>query len=154
MDDNHVEKVRGVNRENRRLTVLEVYEEVCITASSCHTILTEKLEMHRVAAKFVRLLTDDQKANRVTINQELFVCSNAEENCLENIITGDETWVYGYDIETKAQSSQWVGKLSPRQKKARQRIECEVFFWGGGASFIMSLFHVARQSMDSFTWRP
>ena len=28
--------------------------------------------------------------------------------------------MYGYDVETKVQSSQWVGKSSPRPKKARQ----------------------------------
>jgi hypothetical protein len=33
---------------------------------------------------------------------------------------GDETWVYGCDVETKAKSSQWVSKTSPRPKKARQ----------------------------------
>jgi hypothetical protein len=61
----------------------------------------------------VQLLTDEQKANRVTVSLELFDCSNAEENFLKNVITGDETWMYGYDIKTKAQSSQWVGKSSP-----------------------------------------
>jgi len=25
---------------------------------------------------------------------------------LKTIVTGNETWVYGYDVETKAQSSQ------------------------------------------------
>jgi hypothetical protein len=107
MDDDHVEKVRAVIRENRRLTVK--FEEVGITKSSCHTILTEKLEMYHFAAKFVPcLLTDEQKANRVAVSQELFDCSNADENFLKTVITGDETWVYGYDFETNAQSSQWV----------------------------------------------
>jgi len=32
----------------------------------------------------------------------------------------DESWVYGYDPETKAQSSQWKSPESPRPKKARQ----------------------------------
>jgi len=36
------------------------------------------------------------------------------------IITGDETWVYGYDPETKRQSSQWKSADSPRPKKAHQ----------------------------------
>ncbi|GFV81724.1 histone-lysine n-methyltransferase setmar-like protein [Trichonephila clavipes] len=36
------------------------------------------------------------------------------------IITGDETWVYGYDPETKQQSSQWKFPSEPRPKKARQ----------------------------------
>jgi histone-lysine N-methyltransferase SETMAR len=95
--------------------------------------------MHRVAAKFVpRLLTDEQKANRVTVSQELFDRSNADENFLKNVITGDETWVYGYDIETKAQSSRWVGKSSPQPKKAHQSIKCEGvvdrFLWEGRRS--------------------
>jgi len=104
--DDHIEKVRSVIRENRRLTIREVSEEVGICKSSCHTILTEKLKMHRVAAKFVpRLLTEEQKQNRVTVSQELLDRSNTYENFLKNVITGDETWVYGYDVETKVQSS-------------------------------------------------
>jgi hypothetical protein len=51
--------VRAVIRENRRLNVREVSEEVGITKSLCHTILTEKLKMHRVAAKFVPFLLTD-----------------------------------------------------------------------------------------------
>jgi len=54
-----------------------------------------------------------KKENHVTVSQELFDCLNADENFLKNVITGDETWVYGYDVETKVQSSQWMGKLSP-----------------------------------------
>jgi hypothetical protein len=56
---------------------------------------------------------------------------------LKNVITGDETRVYGYDVETKVQSSQLVGKPSPRPKKARQcrsyvKVMLIVFFdWKG-----------------------
>jgi len=59
MDDDHVENVLAVIRQNRRLTVREVVKEVGICKRSCHLILTDKLKMRRVAAKFVpRLLTD------------------------------------------------------------------------------------------------
>ena len=59
MDDDHIEKVLAVIRQNRRPTVREVAEEVGICKSSCHLILTDKLQVRRVAAKFVpRLLTD------------------------------------------------------------------------------------------------
>ena len=54
------------------------------------------------------------------ICQELLDRANEDESFLKTIITGDETWVYGYDAETKVQSSQWTGKGSPRPKKARQ----------------------------------
>jgi len=56
MDDGHVEKALAVIRQNRRLTVREVAEEVGICKSSCRLILTEKRKMRRVAAKFVQHL--------------------------------------------------------------------------------------------------
>jgi len=89
-----------VIRENLRLTIREVSEEVGICKSSCHAILTEKLKMHRVAAKLVpRLLTEEQKQNRVSVSQGLLDRSNTDENFLKNVTTGDETWVYGYGVE-------------------------------------------------------
>jgi len=52
--------------------------------------------MRRVSAKFVpRSLTDDQKENRVEINQELLANANGNENFLKNIIRGDETGFMG-----------------------------------------------------------
>jgi hypothetical protein len=70
--DNNVPKVREVILSNHCLTVREVAEEVCISKSVCHEILTDNLGMHHIAAKFVpRLLTDDQKQNRVDVSKEL-----------------------------------------------------------------------------------
>jgi len=63
--------------------------------------------MRHITAKFLPcLLTDDHKENRAEISQKLLANANGNENFLKNIITGDETWVYGYDVETKMQSSQ------------------------------------------------
>ena len=101
-NDDHVDRVRAVIRGNRRLTVREDADEVGISIGSCHQIFTEKLQMPYVSAKFVPpLLTDDPKENRVEISQELLAGANGNENFLKNTITGDETWVYGYDVETK-----------------------------------------------------
>ena len=38
---------------------------------------------------------------------------------LTKIITGDETWCFAYDPETKRQSSEWVGQTSPWSKKLK-----------------------------------
>ena len=103
-NDDHVGRLRAVIRGNRRLTVREVADEVGLSIGSCQQIFAEKLQMCRVSAKFVsRLLTDDQKENRVEISQEPLATANGNENFLKNIRTGDETWVYGYDVETKTQ---------------------------------------------------
>ena len=89
------------------MTVREVAEEVSISKTACNEILTENLYMHRIAAKFVpRQLTDVQKQNGVDVSQEILYRANGNYNILKNIITGNETWVYGYDVETKIQSSQ------------------------------------------------
>ena len=108
-------------RASRRLTVRELAEECGISVGFCHHILTEELKMHRVAAKFVpRLMTSDQQAHCVQVCQDLLDHSENDKEFLSKIITGDESRVYGYDVETKVQSSQWTSKTSPRPKKARQ----------------------------------
>jgi hypothetical protein len=43
-----------------------------------------------------------------------------EPHFMSRIITGDETLVYGYDPETKLQSSHWWSPSSPRPKRGRQ----------------------------------
>ena len=91
-NDDHVERVRAVIRGNRRLTVRDVADEVGNSIASCHQTFTEKLQMRRVSAKYVpRLLSDDQKENRVEISQKLLANTNGNENVFKNIITGVET---------------------------------------------------------------
>jgi hypothetical protein len=82
-------------------------------------ILTEQLNMHRIAVKFVlRVLTVDQKDSRVAICLKLKETVRNDPTLLLNLITGDECIVYAYDPETKLQSSQWKSLGSPRPKQA------------------------------------
>ena len=107
--------------ENRRITIREVAEDVGISVGSCHAIFSDILGLKRVAAKFVpKLLNSYQKTRRMTIAQEMLNDVNYDPNLFKKVITGDESLVYGYDVETKAQSSQWKHTESPRPKKARQ----------------------------------
>jgi hypothetical protein len=57
--------------------------------------------MRCISVKFVpRLLSNDQKAHHVCVCWGLKQARD-DPNFISNIITGDETWVYGYDPETK-----------------------------------------------------
>jgi len=68
--------------------------------------LADNLNMGRISARFVSgLLSDDQKAHRVSVCRELKQQARDDPNFISNIITGDQTWVYGDDPETKQQSS-------------------------------------------------
>ena len=71
-DDVHIDAVCHFILQNRCLAIREIAEDVGISFGPCQAILTEKLNMHHVATKFVpRVLTEDQKANCVNISQEL-----------------------------------------------------------------------------------
>ena len=41
------------------------------------------------------------------ITQDMLMTFNNDPDLLKKVIIGDESWVYGYDIETKSQSFQW-----------------------------------------------
>jgi len=62
-----------------------------------------------------RILTHDQKQRRLHILSDLL--RNAE--MFDRVITGDETWCFQYDLETKRQSMQGKTQNLPRPKKTR-----------------------------------
>jgi len=107
--------------EDHRRTIKDIAAIVNVSYRTVQTIFTCDLNMYRVAAKFVpRLLTPEQKEYRVAICQELRQHALYDPSFKSRVITGDESWVYGYNPETKQQSSQWKSPGSRRQKKARQ----------------------------------
>jgi histone-lysine N-methyltransferase SETMAR len=106
---------------NRRLTIRETADDLNISFGSVQHILTNVLNMKRVSAKFVpRILTPEQKEQRLSISLELHDRVTSGPNFFQNLMRADKSWMYGYDPETKVQSSQWKTLNSPRPKKARQ----------------------------------
>ncbi|XP_013791740.1 putative uncharacterized protein FLJ37770 [Limulus polyphemus] len=117
-NDQVIAKVNAMVMRDRRVTIKEIAEEVGISTFSAHSIMTEDLAMKRLAAKFVpKLLTAEQKELHVEVSQDMLDSTNSDPDFMNTIITGDESWVYGYDPETKSQSSQWKHSTSPRPKK-------------------------------------
>jgi len=113
--------VREIICADQRLTIREVAEDVGIAFSTSQKILNEELQMRRVLVKYVpRLLTAEQKQERVSICTDLHKQAQNDPNFMSLVITGDESWVYGYDLETKQMSSQWKTASSPQPKKAQQ----------------------------------
>ncbi len=69
-------------------------------------------------AKFVpKVLNFEQEKRQMEIAQKSLNEVNNDIELLKHVITGDETWVYGYDVKTRAQLSQWRHSGSPRLKK-------------------------------------
>jgi hypothetical protein len=70
--------------------------------------LTAELGTHPVTTKSViRIMTADQKQQCVNICEEVWQIATDNATFLSRVITGDGSWIYVYDPETKQQSSQW-----------------------------------------------
>ena len=108
-------------RGDRRLTVRLLSDELGLNRNSVWQIITEDLGMHKVCAKMVpKRLNDDQKMRRMQVCQDILENFDSNPDFQKKVITGDETWVFEYDFETKRQSLHWKSPQSPPIKKAMQ----------------------------------
>jgi hypothetical protein len=86
---------------NQRITIRELSDELGLSFGSVQSILTEDFGMKHVSAKFVpKLLTVEQKETRLAVARDLLQCADQDTNFMRTIITGDESWVYGYTFIT------------------------------------------------------
>ena len=116
----NIERVKQMGHANRRLTVRMIAEELSIDKDTVWSIITENLKMRKVCAKMVpKLLSEDQKQQRVTVCKDIIERLEDDPDLLGRVITGDESWIFEYDSETKRQSRRWKSLASPRPKKAR-----------------------------------
>ena len=133
--DESVTKVMSLVLDDRRITIDQLHHETDISVGTIYKILHKDLNMSRVAAKFVpKILKPEEKTRRIAICLEWISEVQADPTVIDRIITGDETWVWCYDLETKKQSSQWIQSgVDARPKKclrgkSRQKAMLILFF--------------------------
>ncbi|UYV65407.1 hypothetical protein LAZ67_3004276 [Cordylochernes scorpioides] len=108
------------NVGKRIISFKDLSSETGLSVGLCHQIVTKDLDMIRTSSKFVpRILTEEQKEVRIDVCKNMVEMTRIDPEWMQKIITGDETWVYQYDPETKRQSSQWIERGKPKPKKAR-----------------------------------
>ncbi|UYV70795.1 hypothetical protein LAZ67_8000653 [Cordylochernes scorpioides] len=118
--DENVDRVLVVLRTDRRLSIQQIADTSHISTFVVHGIVTEDLQMRKVCAKLVpKVLTQGQKELRVLRCHELLDLIQSEPDFLNSVVTGDESWMFEYDPESKRQICAWPTKSSPRPKKAR-----------------------------------
>jgi len=85
--DENIQRIHDVIMFDRRRTIDELQALTGVSWSSCQRILTEELHMKRVAAKFVpRLLSEDQRANRLDVCREMKDQLKTDSDFLSKII--------------------------------------------------------------------
>lgn len=119
--DINIEKVNEMVTENRAIGIREIAAELGISYGSAEHILVDVLGMKRVAARLVpKELNFLQKQCRMSVAKEMISNADNDPTFMKRIITGDETWVYEFDMPTTQQSSEWREKNEPKPKKPRQ----------------------------------
>jgi len=146
-----VEKVWQLIQCDRRMIIVELEQEVGISHGSIHVILSDDLEMRRVSAKFVpRHLITDQMECHMMVAGDLFEKSTQDPTFLTKIVTGDESWVFAFNPETKVHSAEWHTCLPDQRNHAlsnpRKKL-CSLHFLTSTVWCTMSSYRLDRLLM-------
>ena len=132
VNDDNIEKVKKIVLENRRVSIREVVEAFNISYASSQHIVVYVLGM-------------------------MFANAADDPTFIKRIITGDETWVYKYDVKTAQQSSEWRGKNEPKPKKntsksVKKSKRCSSFSSITRVWFTMNSFQRVKRSVRNNIW--
>ncbi len=117
--DENIDLIRQLVDEDCCKTVRELVVQSGLTQGTVHRILKKELKLTRICAKFVPRLLTEQKDHRARLCADnLSSLDDGGRFFIEQIISGDETWLYCFDPESKQHSSQWHPKGGTRPLKA------------------------------------
>ena len=121
LTEKNVATVKKLIEEDARYTMQEIEELSGIHPSSVLKILRERLGLRKICAGWVpHLLTDEQKQSRVRFaSQVIEKYDKCDPRHLEEIVTGDETWIYHFQPNSKAKNKVWVSSEDDRPVIAR-----------------------------------
>lgn len=114
--ENNVQEITEFISENPHYTVRELSRLSGLSYGSVYSILTEDLGKRIVCSKWIpHDLTESQKQQRLSYCKEMLAKFGPEgPNRVQQIFTGDETWILYDEPKRKAQNKAW---LSPGETK-------------------------------------
>ena len=106
-----------------------------LNSSAVFYILKERLKLRKVCARWIpHLLTPEQKGERVEKAKILLAMYKGRDSKrTREIVTGDETWLYFFEPESKENNKMWIGEngerpVIARRNKTVRRIMYAIFF--------------------------
>ena len=131
----HVAAVKELIEKDGRYAVQDIAGQLGISQGSVHTILTKKLRLRKICARWVpHLLTTEQKKKRVDCSKKfLKQFINCDNRVISDMLTGDETRVYMYEPQRRSDNKQWRSKHQKRpivakRQKSTKKILYTIFF--------------------------
>ena len=119
--EKNVATVKTLIEKEACYTMQAIEELSGIHSSSVLKILRDRLGLRKIRARWVpHLLTDKQKQSRVRLaSQVIEKYDKCDPRHLEEIVTGDETWIYHFQPDFKAKNKVWVSSEGDRPVIAR-----------------------------------
>ena len=104
----NIHHIKGIIEEDPRSIYEIIQEELNIRSSASNIVLKDYLQLNKIWTRLVRHILK-KKHN----NQRLYFYKNMvdkyddlDRRLIDEIITGDETWIYYYDPENPHQSKE------------------------------------------------
>ncbi|XP_046813878.1 histone-lysine N-methyltransferase SETMAR-like [Vespa crabro] len=114
-----IERVRIAIKQNRRITIQQLMDDLEISRNIIIEILIYNLNMIRVFKRFVpRILSQYMKDIRMEIAEDNLETVRKNPELLKKIITGNETWICGHEYisNTELPSSHWMPYQSKKPR--------------------------------------
>ena len=118
LTEKNVATVKTLIEEHACYTVQEIEELNGIHSSRLNVlnILRKRLGLRKICTRWVpHLLSDEQKQSRVRLaSQDIEKYDKCDPRRFEEIVTGDETWIYHFQPDSKAKNKAWVSSEGDR----------------------------------------
>ena len=123
--------VKIVVEQDARLSVKDIASCTGIWEGSVQTILKKRLDLRKVCARWVpRLLSEEQKTQRLKCAWELLkTYKGCNSRVISSLLTGDETWVYMFESQRRADNKQWKRKDQKHPCIAKRTISSKKMFY-------------------------
>ena len=119
----NIEVVHQLISVDPHLTYQQIQDTLQIGSAAAGSILHNYLGFRTIICRWVsHFLTETQKQDRVDYCLAMLKkFDGCRSKCMYDIITGDESWFYYYDPETKRQNQVWVAKNDSSPTKVRRQ---------------------------------
>jgi len=145
--DENVAAVRELILQKRQVTYEQIRATLGIGMSAIQKILHDHLAIRKLCSRWIpHNLTQAQKEARVKwckVNLKKYM--RGKSKLVYNIVTGDESWIYCYETESKRQSAQWTfeGEERPTEDRKLRSVGKKMI-----ANFFSCTGHVATVAQE------
>ncbi len=105
-------------RQNNHFTIRQMSAILHVSSGTLSNILHKDLNLIKLCTWYVpKVLTPTQKAAWLQACRRNLAWLQTEPLLLHHIVSGDESWVFTFDLEMKQRSQAWLSRDDPRPQK-------------------------------------